>query len=402
MGDIRKYNYGVDLASHYDYKNKQKNLQHHVEYMLNRSNIMFEYKNLPDTIPARELEVLLQTNGFCAFVKIDGDFYVVNGGLGGLPDVYNRPTQIIVTVPYLKYNATLDIDKDCVIIPNDSMYIGLLPLYEKYCTILMENEITMILATVNKRVQNLLSANDDNTVESAKEFQKKVFDGELGVIAESQLFDSLKVNNSSNNSQVSMKDLFEFQQYTKASLFNEIGLSANFNMKRERLTANEVEANTDNLYPLVDDMLKCRRLALEKINEMFGLNIEVQFNSSWDYRLFNGEPIDSEVIADDGTFSDSGNDNSGDVNTGVSDVDNNTEHSETTSGNNETDRGNIEDTESVNETTDETTDETTIETEETTDEETSTESDEQSENDEASETENETDTDTDDEEEERK
>lgn len=410
MGDIRKYNYGVDLASHYDYKNKQKNLQHHVEYMLNRSNIMFEYKNLPDTIPARELEVLLQTNGFCAFVKIDGDFYVVNGGLGGLPDVYNRPTQIVVTVPYLNYNATLDIDKDCVIIPNDSMYIGLLPLYEKYCTIMMENEITMILATVNKRVQNLLSANDDNTVESAKQFLKNVFDGELGVIAESQLFDSLKVNNSSANSQVSMKDLFEFQQYTKASLFNEIGLSANYNMKRERLTANEVEANTDNLYPLVDDMLKCRRLALEKINEMFGLNIEVQFNSSWDYRLFNGEPIDSEVIADDATFDNSGDDNNSDVNTGVSDINDNTQHSETTDGDNEADRRDIEDTETVNETTEETidetteetTDETTEETEESTDEKPDTESDEQSENDEASEEENETDTDTDDEEEERK
>lgn len=398
MGDIRKYNYGVDLASHYDYKNKQKNLQHHVEYMLNRSNIMFEYKNLPDTIPERELEVLLQTNGFCAFVKIDGDFYVVNGGLGGIPDVYNRPTQIVVAVPYLKYNATLDIDKDCVIIPNDSMYMGLLPLYEKYCTILMENEITMILATVNKRVQNLLSANDDNTVESAKEFQKKVFDGELGVIAESQLFDSLKVNNSSANSQVSMKDLFEFQQYTKASLFNEIGLSANFNMKRERLTANEVEANTDNLYPLVDDMLKCRRLALDKINEMFGLNIEVQFNSSWDYRLFNGEPIDSEVMADDGNVSDSDNDNSGDVNTSVSDINDNTQYSETTDGDIKAGRRNIEDTASVNETTDETTDET----EESTDEKPDTESDEQSENDEASEEENENDTDTDDEEEERK
>lgn len=402
MGDIRKYNYGVDLASHYDYKNKQKNLQHHVEYMLNRSNIMFEYKNLPDTIPERELEVLLQTNGFCAFVKINGDFYVVNGGLGGLPDVYNRPTQIVVTVPYLNYNATLDIDKDCVIIPNDSMYMGLLPLYEKYCTILMENEITMILATVNKRVQNLLSANDDNTVESAKQFLKNVFDGELGVIAESQLFDSLKVNNSSANSQVSMKDLFEFQQYTKASLFNEIGLSANYNMKRERLTANEVEANTDNLYPLVDDMLKCRRLALDKINEMFGLNIEVQFNSSWDYRLFNGEPIDSEVIADDGTFDNSGNDNSGDVNTGVSDINDNTEHSETTDRDNEAVGNDIETSEQLTETTDETTDETTEETEETTDEKSDAESDEQSENDEASEEENETDTDTDDEEEERK
>ena len=177
-------------------------------------------------------------------------------------------------------------------------------------------------------------------------------------------------------------------------------------MKRERLTANEVEANTDNLYPLVDDMLKCRRLALEKINEMFGLNIEVQFNSSWDYRLFNGEPIDSEVIADDATFDNSGDDNNSDVNTGVSDVDDNTQHSETTDGDNEADRRDIEDTETVNETTEETTDETTEETteetEESTDEKPDTESDEQSENDEASEEENETDTDTDDEEEERK
>lgn len=386
MGDIRKYNYGVDYFSHYDYKNKQTNLGNHIKYMLNRSNIMFEYENLPDTIPQREIELLLQTNGFCAFVKINGEYYVVNGGLGGEGNVYNMPTEIVVSVPYLKYNATLEIDKDCVIIPNDSMYMGLLPLYERYCTILNENEITMILATVNKRVQNLLSANDDSTVESAKEFQKKVFDGELSVIAEARLFDSLKVNNSASNSQVSMKDLFEFQQYTKASLFNEIGLSANFNMKRERLTANEVEANTDNLYPLVDDMLKCRRLALEKINEMFGLNISVQFNSSWDYRLFNGEPIDSEVIADDGTIDNVGNDDNNNDDTGISNTVDNTERTETTDRDNAENRSDIEDSERVSETTEETTDETTVETEVETNEETDTDS-EQSENDEESETE---------------
>ncbi len=362
MGDIRKYNYGVDYFSHYDYKDKKRNLGNHIKYMLNRSNIMFEYNNLPDTIPQREIELLLQTNGFCAFVKINGDYYVVNGGLGGEGNVYNMPTEIVVTVPYLKYNETLEIDKDCVIIPNDSMYMGLLPLYERYCTILNENEITMILATVNKRVQNLLSANDDSTVESAKEFQKKVFDGELSVIAEARLFDSLKVNNSASNSQVSMKDLFEFQQYTKASLYNEIGLSANFNMKRERLTANEVEANTDNLYPLVDDMLKCRRLALEKINEMFGLNIEVQFNSSWDYRLFNGEPIDSEVIADDGTFNNVGDDDNSNDDTGVSNSVDNTEYPETTDRDNGEVGNDIETTQRVEVTTDETTDETEVET----------------------------------------
>lgn len=291
MGKIDKYNMGLEYITKYDFKNKEKNLNDYITYMLNRSVTMFKYHNLPDTMPQREIELLLQCNGWGCVCEIDGNLYCLNGGLGGVPNAYNMPTEIIINNPYLNYNKTLTIDTDCVIIPNDSMYVGLLPMYNRYCTMLVENDITMILATVNKRVQNLLSANDDNTVESAKNFLKKVFDGELGVIAESKLFDSLKVNASSVNSTVSMTELFEFEQYVKASLYNEIGLSANYNMKRERLTSAEVETNTDNLYPLVDDMIDQRRKAVEKINEMFGTNIEIEFNSSWDNRPFNGASI---------------------------------------------------------------------------------------------------------------
>lgn len=291
MGNIDKYNMGLEYITKYDFKNKEKNLNDYITYMLNRSVTMFKYHNLPDTMPQREIELLLQCNGWGCVCEIDGNLYCLNGGLGGVPNAYNMPTEIIINNPYLNYNKTLTIDTDCVIIPNDSMYVGLLPMYNRYCTMLVENDITMILATVNKRVQNLLSANDDSTVESAKNFLKKVFDGELGVIAESKLFDSLKVNASSVNSTVSMTELFEFEQYVKASLYNEIGLSANYNMKRERLTSAEVETNTDNLYPLVDDMINQRRKAVEKINEMFGTNIEIEFNSSWDNRPFNGASI---------------------------------------------------------------------------------------------------------------
>lgn len=291
MGKIDKYNMGLEYITKYDFKNKEKNLNDYITYMLNRSVTMFKYHNLPDTMPQREIELLLQCNGWGCVCEINGNLYCLNGGLGGVPNAYNMPTEIIINNPYLNYNKTLTIDTDCVIIPNDSMYVGLLPMYNRYCTMLVENDITMILATVNKRVQNLLSANDDNTVESAKNFLKKVFDGELGVIAESKLFDSLKVNASSVNSTVSMTELFEFEQYVKASLYNEIGLSANYNMKRERLTSAEVETNTDNLYPLVDDMINQRRKAVEKINEMFGANIEIEFNSSWDNRPFNGASI---------------------------------------------------------------------------------------------------------------
>ena len=293
MAKIDKYNYGLGYTFNYDYKDKPRNVNNLIKYMLNRSNIMFQYHNLPDSIPSREIELLLQTNGFGVFIEVEGKYYIVNGGLGGEPDVYNMPTEAVISIPALKLNKTYKINEDCIVIPNDSMYLGLIPMYAKYCTLMNENEMTMLLATVNKRIQHLLSANDDNTIESAKKFLEKVFNGEIGVIGESKLFESLKVNTTSSTSQVSMKDLFEYEQYLKASMYNEIGLSANFNMKRERLSSSEVEANTDNLYPLVDDMLNSRRQGLEKVNEMFGLDIQVEFNSSWDYRLFNGEPVHS-------------------------------------------------------------------------------------------------------------
>jgi hypothetical protein len=378
MGKIDKYNMGLEYITKYDFKNKEKNLNDYITYMLNRSVTMFKYHNLPDTMPQREIELLLQCNGWGCVCEINGNLYCLNGGLGGVPNAYNMPTEIIINNPYLNYNKTLTIDTDCVIIPNDSMYVGLLPMYNRYCTMLVENDITMILATVNKRVQNLLSANDDNTVESAKNFLKKVFDGELGVIAESKLFDSLKVNASSVNSTVSMTELFEFEQYVKASLYNEIGLSANYNMKRERLTSAEVETNTDNLYPLVDDMINQRRKAVEKINEMFGTNIEIEFNSSWDNRPFNGASIhnvkdevnptelvteDVENVGDNVENSDS---------EGVEDVGKAEERGETETQNDD-EKTNETETEtndvSKEETTTETEDETNVEkTEETEDE----------------------------------
>lgn len=279
--------------SGYNYQDKATNVNNYVKYMLNRSLAMFKYHNLPDTIPQEELEKMLQCAGGCVWYKHENDLYVFNTTLGGEGDVYNRPTKAVISNPALKLTTECIIDEDCVFMQNDSMCMGLVPMYQKYCTILNETDITMILATINKRVQILLSANDDNTVASAKKFIENIENGKLGVIAESKLFDSLKTSTVATSNTNSLQDIYQLQQYVKASMYNEIGLGANWNSKKERLAVAEVETNSDNLYPLVDDMLNNRRKALEKINEMFGTDIQVEFNSSWDYRLYNGENIDT-------------------------------------------------------------------------------------------------------------
>lgn len=288
----KKFSYlGLIDKGVYNYLDKTVNARNNVAYMLDRSNVMFKYHNLPDTIPASELEKIIQATGFAVIGKINGELYALNAGLGGEPDVYNRPTQAVVSVPALNYNATWDIGKDCEIIPNDSMKLGLIPLFAKYCTLMNENEISIMLSVINQRISFLLSANDSNTIESAKQLLKDIEAGKQGVVSDSKVFDSFKAQALTKNSGTGITDLIELEQYLKASMFNEIGLNANYNMKRERLSESEVEMNGDNLYPLVDDMASNRKSAIERINNLFGTDIQVEFNSSWDYRIYQGASI---------------------------------------------------------------------------------------------------------------
>ena len=62
---------------------------------------MFEYKNLPDTIPSEMLEMYLLSGGCCFFTEVNGEYYVFEGSLGGEPDPYYRPTLFTVANPAL-------------------------------------------------------------------------------------------------------------------------------------------------------------------------------------------------------------------------------------------------------------------------------------------------------------
>ena len=282
-----KYDYGIyrGISRDYNIKDKQANVTTQINYMLNKSLNMFEWHGLPDSIPERELERILQTSGYSGVAEVNGELYALWGGLGGVQDAYYRPTLMTVANPALNLSKEYKLGEDMVLMRNDDTMQGITPIYAKYGTLMNENELTLYISLINKRAETIISVSDDNTAESAKQYLKNLEEGNLGYITESKLFDSLSVNNAKNNSSNNLNELIELQQYLKANLYNEIGLNANYNMKRERLNTSEVEMNSEALYPLVDNMLYNRRLAVEEINEKFGTNISVEFNSSWDYRL---------------------------------------------------------------------------------------------------------------------
>ena len=266
----------------YDYKSKTRNVNNMNNYMFAKTLSMFEYQGLPETIPQRELERLLQTNGYAFITEVNGELYALAGSLAGTEkDPYGQPTEITINNVALNFNKTLNLKTDGVLIRNDDVRIGLLPLFEKGNTLLAENDVNMVMWGINSRIQKLISAPDDKSRESAELYIKKIIDGDLSIIADNALFDGVKMQAQAASSVAGVQQMIEYHQFVKSNLYTEIGLSSNFNMKRERLISSEVDQAEDSLFPFVYNMMENRNFGIAAINEMFGLNITVDFGSVW-------------------------------------------------------------------------------------------------------------------------
>ena len=297
-----------EMNEKYDFDGKPDKgmlLSSYIRYFLARLQSMFIYEGLPDSVPQKWLENYLLVNGSCVWINTeDKGLIVVRAGIGGKPDEYYIPTECIVANPYIsdKDNKTYKRDVDCVLMVNDTYAQGLLPLLKKYCSMLVENEVTMNIADIMSRASIILSAVDDNTKASAELFIKRLIEGNLSIIGETGMIlanqdKDLTINQISASNGM-LTNLIEYEQYIKASLYNDIGLQSNYNMKREAINSNESQLTEDQLHPLIDNMLKERQEALEKVNAMFGTNISVKFNSAWEINEREEEAAIEQIEAE--------------------------------------------------------------------------------------------------------
>ena len=298
-----KYKYDFDKGI-----DKPLALRAYICYFLDRLQSMFTWSGLPDTIPQKWLESYLLVDGQCAVINTDKGLFATNGGMDADPNEYYIPTKYIVTNPWLPEGSTAGKqytidgdDKNAVLVRNDIYTVGLMPLLVKYCTQMVENDITMSIADIWVRATVALSAADDQTKESAEQWLRDLRKGKLGVIGEAPFLagnqnESLRTNPIGTVAGT-LTDLIEYHQYLKAGLYNDIGLNSNYNMKREAIMSNETKLNDDALHPLIDTMLACRKEAAEEINKLFGTNISVEFNSAWANNEKENEAVMEQIEA---------------------------------------------------------------------------------------------------------
>ena len=258
---------------------------------------MFKYDNLPEGLPAREIELNLLITGHAVILANPdkpGQLFTPLTSIAGV-DQYYQPEWAVFANPDItkKNGKQWMFDEDCINIWNNSLQESMwyLPLdgsmytfITRYARQLADIESSINIYMVNSRAASL-PVSDDNTVkESIKLFFKKLAMGKRSIITDSNIvekFRNVDFNNSSGKDD--LNGLLVARDKILEQFYRDIGIRM-YNPKRAQVTESELESNDQLLLINHDDMLECRQTGIEKVNNMFGTNISVTLNPLFDIK----------------------------------------------------------------------------------------------------------------------
>ena len=249
-----------------DYLNRLK------EYALN----MFEWINLPKTVDARFIELVLFEEGKINFFedRLIG-FLALRVNESGKQNVYNEFDKKYIYANN-GFRRTRNLRNSVTIYNN----------YLRTPTYTTVNLYAIRLARVTRAIDLNIEAQKTPVLITCPENQKlslknvyEQYKGNAPVIYTDSEFnlDSIKVLKTDAPFVVDKLTLYKHDIWNEVMTF--LGVNNSNQDKKERLVANEVSANDEQIEQARFNMLDARKDACKKINDMFGLNIDVKFRN---------------------------------------------------------------------------------------------------------------------------
>ena len=254
---------------------------------------MFEWKNLPETVDERFLELTLFGQGMAIFFKDDdlsdrygkGGYLALQTKIGGRLDIYRIPMTRTAYAPN-GYNYPLNEDNS-VLIFNNLLRTPCVSDVSMFATRLYDLDRTIDINAKAQKTPILIKCAENERL-SMKNMYKD-YDGNAPVIW------GTKAVNADNFTVLKTDSPFVADKiYTlKTQIWNEaltyLGIT-NLNIqKKERLVSDEVTRNLGGTIASRHSRLQARKQACEKINKMFGLDIDCDYRV--DFRETDGEII---------------------------------------------------------------------------------------------------------------
>lgn len=239
------------------------------------------------TIDNERIKLFLFVRGFGFVSPWEGKLYFWGQGNPGGP-----LGQLLEHTHYTFANAYtgatgsfLEIGKDGILWKNDHLMQGVLPILDRYNLMLSHTELSIYMALVNSRLQNIGLAGRDAEAKAYEMVFDSIEDGEMKAIVDRNLLNKTTTLPNQGRTEC-IKELIELEQYLKATKWNELGLNANWNAKRESLSNSENLMNTDTMMPLLEDMYDSWTEALDAINEKYPEYLDspfgLEFANAWE------------------------------------------------------------------------------------------------------------------------
>ena len=282
---------------------------------------IFDLTGGTSTIPNWRLKQFLLLNGIGAFAPYpdDGKLYFLTGNLGGICDHNYMPTKFVFANPHMPNGVTwsgeFEVGEECVVAKNDSTYSGILPIIRKHTITQVQTDLSFYLAIISTRLTNAAVAGRDNEAAAVNLMFEDVERGNLTAVVDKNVLQQLKTLPYGGNGGI-IKEYIEFMQYDKAAECNELGLTANWNAKREALSSAETLLNDDATHPFVDDMFATWKLWIDEVNEKYGALLDegeykLDWASAWKANKIEQE--NAEKMATEGDLSEDDNGGDSDV-----------------------------------------------------------------------------------------
>lgn len=297
----RKHRTNFDLSAitnNYTY-------EFYLERLMELSISMFDWKNLPESVDARFLETILFQNGSIVFFKDDdlenpwnserlglseervedGTYLALPVAMNGRWNVYNIPTS---RRAYASNGYNRDLTQDNSIIIYNNMIRTNSVLTCKLYAQRLWNLDRVIDVNANAQKTPVLIVCDENQRLTALQVYQK-WDGNEPVIFGDKNLDINMLQVMRTDAPYVGDKIYQL----KTEIWNEaltyLGISNINYQKKERMISDEVLRNQGGTIASRYSRLEARREAVEQINNMFGLDIEVNYRE--DYREMDDEVV---------------------------------------------------------------------------------------------------------------
>ena len=237
---------------------------------------MFEWKNLPSTCDVRYLELALFMNGSAVFFQDDvlDDYVALDVICSGRLDVYGNP---VLRRAYSRYNNYQKLLKgnNSVIIWNNYLRTNSVLDVEMFAKRLYNLDRIIDINANAQKTPVLIKCDETQRLTMLNIY--KEFDGNSPVIFGDKALNSNGLDVLSTGAPYVADKIYTLKTQIWNEALTYLGIS-NINVqKKERLITDEVTRNQGGTIASRYSRLESRREAARKINEMFGLNIEVNY-----------------------------------------------------------------------------------------------------------------------------